>query len=52
MKTKYIVVQENENLKIKHSSCRGWQTETFTNHELEEIFNYIYEFRTGNKIQR
>ena len=38
MKTKYVVVQEKESLKIKYCNGYQWQTKTFTNEELSEIF--------------
>ena len=37
-KTKYIVVKENESLKIKFCNGYHWQTKTFTNEELDDIF--------------
>ena len=38
MKTKYVVVQAGESLKIKFSDGYGWETKTFTNEELSDIF--------------
>ena len=38
MKTKYVVVQTGESLKIKFSDGYGWHTKTFTNEELSDIF--------------
>ena len=38
MKTKYVVVQAKESLKIKFCNGYHWQTKTFTNEELSDIF--------------
>ena len=38
MKTKYVVVQAKESLKIKFCNGYHWQTKIFTNEELDDIF--------------
>ena len=43
MKTKYVVVQAEESLKIKFCNGYHWQTKTFTNEELDAIFHDPWE---------